>query len=128
MTNRILVPVDGSEPSDDALEFALDRFPEATVTVVYVVDPMVDYSRRRAYPGYTGLGEFTTEREKGEAGPSDRRVRRGERGRRDRPRQSRPRSGGTGPAGKHRGDGGSTSALSRNGRSMSRRDDRSLPF
>jgi nucleotide-binding universal stress UspA family protein len=67
MTNRILVPVDGSEPSDDALEFALDRFPEATVTVVYVVDPMVDYSRRRAYPGYAGPGEFATEVEKGES-------------------------------------------------------------
>lgn len=67
MTSRILVPVDGSEPSDDALAFAFDRFPEATVTVVYVVDPMVDYSRRRAYPGYTGPGEFTTEREKAEA-------------------------------------------------------------
>lgn len=63
---RVLVPIDGSAPSNDALEFALERYPEATVTVLYVVDPMVDYSRRRAYPGYTRSDEFTTEVEKGE--------------------------------------------------------------
>ncbi|ELY56661.1 universal stress protein [Natronolimnohabitans innermongolicus] len=65
--NRVLVPVDGSKPARSALEYALEQFPDAELTLLYVVDPMVDYSRRRAYPGYTSDDEHTTEREKGEA-------------------------------------------------------------
>ncbi|WP_254763701.1 universal stress protein [Natrinema marinum] len=37
MTDRILVPYDGSPPSADALEYALETFPDARVTALYVV-------------------------------------------------------------------------------------------
>lgn len=37
MTERILVPYDGSEPAADALRYALERFPDPEVTVLYVV-------------------------------------------------------------------------------------------
>ncbi len=36
------------------------------MTLLYVMDPMVAYSRRRAFPGYRGDDEYTNEREKGE--------------------------------------------------------------
>ena len=36
MRERILVPVDGSERSKDGLEYALERFPEADMTALYV--------------------------------------------------------------------------------------------
>ncbi|ADD05748.1 UspA domain protein [Natrialba magadii ATCC 43099] len=67
MTEHILVPVDGSQPATAALEYAHERFPENRLTVLYVVDPMADYSRERSYPGYTADDEFKTEHEKGEA-------------------------------------------------------------
>ena len=63
----ILVAVDGSEPSEEAVKYACDHFSDVTLTLLYVIDPMVDYSRHRAYPGYTQDDEFTNEREKGEA-------------------------------------------------------------
>lgn len=71
--DHLLVPVDGSQPAKAALKYALEQFPEAKLTLLYVVDPMVDYSRRQAYPGYTSADEHTTEREKGEAVLADRR-------------------------------------------------------
>ncbi len=37
MSERILVPYDGSPPSADALEYALETFPDAHVTALYVV-------------------------------------------------------------------------------------------
>ncbi|WP_440765819.1 universal stress protein [Natronorubrum sp. DTA7] len=37
MADRILVGYDGSDPSAAALEYALETFPEATITVLYVV-------------------------------------------------------------------------------------------
>ena len=66
MSAHILVPVDGSDPSRAAAEHACKQFPDATVTLLYVMDPQVDYSRRRAFPGYRADDEFTNEREKGE--------------------------------------------------------------
>ncbi|MCU4924587.1 universal stress protein [Halobacteria archaeon AArc-dxtr1] len=66
MSNHVLVPVDGSPASRQAIVYASEQFPEATLTLLYVMDPMVDYSRRRASPGYTGEGEFKNEREKAE--------------------------------------------------------------
>lgn len=45
MTETILVPVDGSDPADAALEFAVDRFPESEIQVLHVVNPLeVAYS------------------------------------------------------------------------------------
>ncbi len=67
MIQHVLVPVDGSRPSRAALEYASEQFPDAELTLLYVVDPMTDYSRQRAYPGYTAEDEYKSEREKGEA-------------------------------------------------------------
>ncbi|WP_248896913.1 universal stress protein [Haloplanus halobius] len=39
MTKRLLVPVDGSDPADAALEFVLDEYPDAELTIISVVDP-----------------------------------------------------------------------------------------
>jgi nucleotide-binding universal stress UspA family protein len=64
---RILVPVDGSDPASAALTFAIDQFPTSTIIVLYVIDSMVDHSRRQSYPRYTSPNEFTTKAEKVEA-------------------------------------------------------------
>ncbi len=39
MAKRILVPVDESDRATDALEFALNEFPDATVIALHVLDP-----------------------------------------------------------------------------------------
>lgn len=39
---EVLVPLDGSPQSTAALDHAVDRFPEATITLVHVVDPVED--------------------------------------------------------------------------------------
>lgn len=39
MPAHVLVPVDDSERSDAALEFALSTYPEATITTLHVIDP-----------------------------------------------------------------------------------------
>ena len=38
MSNHVLVPVDGSEQSTEALEFACHEHPDAKITALYVVD------------------------------------------------------------------------------------------
>lgn len=53
MTKEVLVPVDGSEPSWDALEFALREHPDANVTAYYVVDVL-------ATPESTPYGMYPT--------------------------------------------------------------------
>ena len=40
MAKEILVAVDGSSQSDEALEYALAEFPDADVTVLTIVDPV----------------------------------------------------------------------------------------
>lgn len=35
----ILVPIDGSEPSESALEYALDTFEDDAITLIHVIDP-----------------------------------------------------------------------------------------
>lgn len=55
---NVLVPIDGSDPALDALSFAFDRFPEADVHVLHVVqvdefpdDPNIrpiEYAEKRA--------------------------------------------------------------------------------
>lgn len=37
---RVLVPVDGSDPSDDALEYALEQFEDAEIVALHVMDPV----------------------------------------------------------------------------------------
>ncbi|MFT4883169.1 MAG: nucleotide-binding universal stress UspA family protein [Natronomonas sp.] len=39
----VLVPYDGSTLSEEALEFACERFPEADITALFVVDTSVTY-------------------------------------------------------------------------------------
>ncbi|GAB7018214.1 universal stress protein [Halostagnicola bangensis] len=39
MSKRIVVPVDNSDRSTDALEFAVTEFPDADITVLNVLDP-----------------------------------------------------------------------------------------
>lgn len=39
MTEHVLVPVDESRQSTEALEFACREFPDATITALHVVDP-----------------------------------------------------------------------------------------
>ncbi|MHC3436691.1 universal stress protein [Natrialbaceae archaeon A-gly3] len=67
MTRHVLVPVDGSSPAGAALEYACDHHADARLTLLYVIDPMTDYSRYRAGPGYGREHEYENEREKGEA-------------------------------------------------------------
>ena len=50
MSKRILVPVDGSEQSDTALEYALEEFGDAELTVFHVIDP-TGYSGPVGIPG-----------------------------------------------------------------------------
>lgn len=40
MIERILVPVDGSPPSREALEFAAREWPDATLELLHVIDPV----------------------------------------------------------------------------------------
>lgn len=39
MTEHVLVPHDGSPQADAALAHALEEFPDATITVLHVIDP-----------------------------------------------------------------------------------------
>ena len=38
MAKTILVPMDGSEASEQALEYAIETYPEAAITVLHVID------------------------------------------------------------------------------------------
>ncbi|MGM0590413.1 MAG: universal stress protein [Halobacteriota archaeon] len=50
MNKRLLVPVDGSPPSFSALEFALEEWPDAEVTVLTVIDPTEAGESRTVIP------------------------------------------------------------------------------
>lgn len=51
---EILVPLDGSETSWNAFEFAAEEFPAATVHVLHVIDPVeAGYTATATVPGYT---------------------------------------------------------------------------
>ena len=55
MPTRVLVPYDGSRLSEHALEFAAERFGEAELTVLQVIDPMTaayDAPLERPTPGF----------------------------------------------------------------------------
>lgn len=39
MVAHVLVPVDDSEPARKAFEYALETFPDATISVMHVIDP-----------------------------------------------------------------------------------------
>ena len=46
MADTVLVPVDGSQRSEEAFEYALETYPDASIIVLYVLNPvnMVAYS------------------------------------------------------------------------------------
>ena len=51
MAKRLLVPVDGSDPADAALEFTLEEYPDADITALSVIDPTdVGYGSIEAAP------------------------------------------------------------------------------
>ncbi|ADJ15625.1 universal stress protein [Halalkalicoccus jeotgali] len=50
MDTRILVPIDESEQSETAFEYALETFPEASITVLHAIDPR----ELRTYGGVEG--------------------------------------------------------------------------
>ncbi len=64
MSYHVLVPVDWSAQSRNALDHVAEHFPDADVTVLYVVDPRAEHSRTLAYPGYRSEAEFKSEVEK----------------------------------------------------------------
>ena len=51
---RILVPIDGSQQATDALEYALDNFPDDDITVINIIDPIeASYTGQSTVPGYS---------------------------------------------------------------------------
>ena len=61
---EILVPVDGSPQSNDALEHAFDQFPDADVTALTAVDPIAAGYAAAPGPDATGYpGEWTEQAE-----------------------------------------------------------------
>ncbi|MUV60442.1 universal stress protein [Halobacterium sp. CBA1126] len=51
---KILVPVDGSEQSGEALEYALEHFKDADITAINVIDPIeAGYTAQATVPGYS---------------------------------------------------------------------------
>ncbi len=63
MLSRVLVPMDDSEHAGDALEYALENFPEAEITVVHVVgvpSPMMGETTALALAD--DIGEAAAER------------------------------------------------------------------
>jgi nucleotide-binding universal stress UspA family protein len=61
---RILVPIDDSNPAREALEYALTMFPEASITVLHVINPSVSAYRSGDpynFPRAVELGEEKAE-------------------------------------------------------------------
>jgi nucleotide-binding universal stress UspA family protein len=51
---KILVPIDGSEQSREALEYALEQFSDADIAVINVIDPIeAGYTAQATVPGYS---------------------------------------------------------------------------
>jgi nucleotide-binding universal stress UspA family protein len=51
MTEHLLLPVDGSPQSVEALRFAASEWDAPTVTLLHVIDPVASPSRPSAFPG-----------------------------------------------------------------------------
>ena len=52
--SKILVPIDGSEQSQDALEYALEEFRTDDITVINIIDPIeAGYTSQATVPGYS---------------------------------------------------------------------------
>ena len=59
---HVLVPTDGSEPARAALEHAITAFPDATVTLLHVIDPALTMYRGEMSYDYQRLIKLETER------------------------------------------------------------------
>ncbi|MFC4989813.1 universal stress protein [Saliphagus infecundisoli] len=62
MPEHVLVPIDGSPQSTEALERATDLFPEARITLLYVADPTEEESGLLEGPGGGASGERDRDR------------------------------------------------------------------
>jgi nucleotide-binding universal stress UspA family protein len=51
MPAHVLVPYDGSPQSESALTFAVEEWPDATFTLLYVIDPVTSGFGQRTLPG-----------------------------------------------------------------------------
>jgi nucleotide-binding universal stress UspA family protein len=51
MPSQVLVPFDGTPQSEAALAFAAEEWPDATFTLLYVIDPVTAGFGQRALPG-----------------------------------------------------------------------------
>ena len=49
MSQQILVPYDGSEQSEIALQYAVDVFSDDSITVLYAIEPFADHSEAAGY-------------------------------------------------------------------------------
>jgi len=56
MALNIVVPVDGSDQSQQALSYAYEQFPDATLTLLHVINPA-----RAGYGAQAGLPSFSEE-------------------------------------------------------------------
>ena len=82
MGEDVLVPYDGSDPATDALTYALERFPDATVTALHVVTLPESYwsafgGRQDRIPGYEDAveqGETLLEEATETAAAADREI------------------------------------------------------
>jgi nucleotide-binding universal stress UspA family protein len=66
MSQEVLVPIDGSAPAETALEHALETFPEASLTLLTVIDPAVGIGTGASGPGGSELW-YESMREQAEA-------------------------------------------------------------
>lgn len=48
---RVLIPLDGSKPSEEALAHALETAPDADVTLLTVIDPSTGFNASAGTPG-----------------------------------------------------------------------------
>lgn len=63
MVDRVLVPVDESDPSSDALEFAIEEYPDAKITALHVINPGTFFAAN-SIEGGVAYGELLESHEK----------------------------------------------------------------
>ncbi|WP_255148743.1 universal stress protein [Halorarius halobius] len=56
MSKHVLVPIDGSDGADDAVAYVYEEFPDATVTLLHVINPS-----RAGYGAQAGIPSFSEE-------------------------------------------------------------------
>lgn len=58
---NVLVPIDGSDPSQAAIEHAVTTFPDAEITALHVVDPSMSVYRSDSHFNFERLVELEEE-------------------------------------------------------------------